>query len=271
MFLFYRRPWLCFVICLYEGFAHDANHPHRPNSPECPNFECKAGKRPVPKAESEYKVFATDYCPNDGSQYEFQDGRTKFAKSLSQCCFMKDVCVGTCGIAFETCWKRYWKCAEHQCDVAVADSPNDGNFGSEKQSCLQIAGENGAARIWADRKPTTTKSLMFYHIDHKQTCDDFRETQRQACDCVPAGEFDRALKKRTEDFFRIHSLRDLNKKGEIKSKKTWAAWKGKRPDMFMELTLRFNASLEIQSQTAGRDEKETRGDYGDANAKTAEL
>lgn len=242
--------WLlpCLAV-LYEAMAdyHFSNHPHRPTMAECGVFECKAGKRAIPKAESEYKVFALDFCYNDGSQFEHMkdSGRSKFLEPLAHCCYLKDVCVGVCGITFEHCFKAFWKCAEWECDMGASQQPEDGR-GSFKQECLHFAAENGASQIWADRKPTV--GGIFVSHSTTKACDKFMKLQKQACDCVPADDYEKALKQRAVDIFKIHEPKHLNKKGEIKNKKLWAKWKGKRAEMFLELMQGFNNSVAIQSK-----------------------
>lgn len=202
-------------------------------------FQCKAGDRPIQKQETDFKALALDYCFNDGKGW--MASTELYRASLASCCYMKDVCLGTCGITYEECFKRFYKCAEFQCDRALSSVP-DQEKSTAKHVCLDLANYNDATQIWSGRKPRlSTKNRR----DEKGTCADFRALQKEACDCVPAGEYDKALKKRAEDFLRLHDPSQLNKKGEI-SKKLWSTGKGKRAEAYFELMMRFNASVEIQ-------------------------
>lgn len=86
-------------------------------------------------------------------------------------------------------------------------------------------------------------------VEEYEKCDDFQASQRLACDCVPAGELDARLNTRLEDFFRDYDPSMLNKKGKLKDKKRWKAWKGKKPELFFDLFLRYNKSIEISSKS----------------------
>ncbi|CAK0821807.1 unnamed protein product [Prorocentrum cordatum] len=72
-------------------------------------------------------------------------------------------------------------------------------------------------------------------------CADFDLLQRQACDCVPAGEWDVRLQVRLEDFLRQYEPSMLNKRGKLKNKRVWKDYKGKRPEMFFRLFMDFSA------------------------------
>lgn len=235
------------------GLADSLVNPFRYDVPECPQFECAAGKRPVQKQESDFKAYALDHCYNDGTQYAPNDSpytpdvRLHFAKdTVAQCCFGKDLCVATCGISFEFCFKEFWKCAEMHCraDAQVTDE-------SGYNGCLRLASENSASQIWAKRKPHFLGG-PFLGGSTKKMCKEFLQVQAQACDCVPAGDLDKRLKQRAIDFFRLHAPELLNKKGEIKNSKVWSKWKGKRPEMMRHLMSDFNASVDLKSMSDTR-------------------
>jgi len=218
----------------------DPNHPHRQDNQECPPYDCKAGKRPIPKEESQYKPFVLDHCHTMGAPWMKKE-YTKFADPLGGCCFMKDVCLATCGMPYEQCHKHYWKCAESTCEAAVrGEDARSGN--QNRLYCEEFAKYNDNEQIFFDRK---AKDKSKHEDAKKSVCPNFKKLQREACDCVPAGEFDRAWKKRIENFWVLHDPSMLNKKGEIKDKKLYASWKGRRSEMFKEMMLFNNVSMEI--------------------------
>merc|ERR1712032_476978 len=79
-------------------------------------------------------------------------------------------------------------------------------------------------------------------------CDRLRQMQKNACQCVPSGELDARLQTRVEDFFQVYDKEMLTKKGRIKDKKMWKAWKGKRPMLYYHLLLKYRReSVQLRS------------------------
>lgn len=217
----------------------------RPNMPDCKVFECKAGQRPIQKQESSFKAFALDFCINDGTAYGADSPyakRAHFTQPLAQCCLEKNVCFASCGISYNTCYKRFWKCAEQQCDMSTADLPVQSESPVEKAACIAIATFNDANHVWVDRNNVSNNLWT----SEDRTCKRFLRVQKLACDCVDVADSATAWKSRVEGFLSTHVPEKLNKKGEIKDKKLWPKWKGRRPEMMLELMLGFPTSIDIQ-------------------------
>merc|ERR1712232_662735 len=73
--------------------------------------------------------------------------------------------------------------------------------------------------------------------------------QRKACSCVEGSEWETRLQERFEDFFSVYDKTLLNRKGKLKDKKLWKSWRGRRPQMFYRLIMRFrdNDTVKLRS------------------------
>merc|ERR1712232_888954 len=74
--------------------------------------------------------------------------------------------------------------------------------------------------------------------------------QRKACSCVEGSEWETRLQERFEDFFSVYDKTLLNRKGKLKDKKLWKSWRGRRPQMFYRLIMRFrdNDTVKLRSR-----------------------
>merc|ERR1712217_878412 len=136
----------------------------------------------------------------------------------------------TCGMKIQECWDNYWQCVEGSCSQASKEQ-------QEVMTCNSFGHNNDLSQRPqgdADGK----REIISYSFKSAERCQQLREMQKRACECVPSGELDARMKTRVEDFLREHEPTALNKKGEMKDKKIWKSWKGKRPQMFYQMIMR---------------------------------
>merc|ERR1712203_340357 len=100
----------------------------------------------------------------------------------------------------------------------------------EEYRCHHVGKQNDLSKMaFGNEKKLNFK---WRSPDH---CQNIRDMQKQACDCVPQGELDKKLVERVEDFFRVHDPSHLNKKGHLKNKKLIKTWKGKKPELMQHM------------------------------------
>jgi len=211
----------------------DQGHDHRQVVGKCKAFECQAFHRPVQKSSEAYQLWAYDACP----QKTFVDETGDKLAIMSDCCTVKYICLQTCGITVQHCYDQYWECVESTC---AQKSAIDGI------TCVHDGAANDLQNMRLD--VMGTRKYMTQAVN----CNAFHENQREACDCVPSAEFDRRLQDRYDAFFRDYDPDRLNKKGTVKDKRHWKAFKGKRPEMFYRLYLQYRRkAVSIRNVTDG--------------------
>lgn len=223
-------------------YDEDKDKQHRTIVGKCRAFECPAEQRPVQKSSEAYRMWAYDSC-SILSLHE----RERLT-DLSQCCTIKYVCLQTCGISIQECFDHYWKCVESSCS------------GLDAQKCLYDAQTNDLNHmklvqdgLWRGR-----------WMKEGENCAAFQENQRASCDCVPSAEVDGRLQERLEAFYRDYAPEKLNKKGNVKDKAFWKAWRGKRPEMFFRLYMSYRekaVNIQNVAHRRGAVPKESHG-YG---------
>jgi len=219
-------------------FEFDSEHPHRmPLSKKCGDFECPAFQRPVQKYEADYKIWAWTECPLEAKTAQkldqaAMDRRASMQKDLGSCCEAKYVCMHTCGMKLQDCYKVYWECVERECYVKWKD---------DNQDCLHIASWNDIRHLPAHDTGELNPMPMY----GENVCQAFNALQRQSCDCVPHADWEGLLQKRMEAFFHSYDSTQLSKKGKVKEK-TWKAWRNKRPMMMFAYSMKFKADGAVE-------------------------
>merc|ERR1712151_507484 len=99
--------------------------------------------------------------------------------------------------------------------------------------CYGYAGQNDLSHMSIEER------MIPVPMKRSDVCSQLRKIQENACQCVPTGELDARLQTRVEDFYQTYDKEKLNKKGRLKDKKLWKAYKGKRPQMYYSLLVRY--------------------------------
>mmetsp|Transcript_26030 Transcript_26030/g.57261 ORF Transcript_26030/g.57261 Transcript_26030/m.57261 type:complete len:290 (-) Transcript_26030:63-932(-) len=209
----------------------DSEYPHRmPLSKKCGDFECPAFQRPVQKYEADFKIWAWTECPvqpavNQHVGEAVAARRLQMQKNLTACCQVKYVCMHTCGMKLQDCYRTFWECAERTCYRDYKD---------ENQECLSTASWNDIRHL----PDVENGELPVMGMYGENVCQAFNQLQRTSCDCVPHAEWEGLLQKRMEAFFTTYDPSQLTKKGKVKEK-VWKNWRNKRPMMMFAFTMKF--------------------------------
>jgi hypothetical protein len=237
-------------------WEHDSGHGHRQELRKCGNkkdskdFECPAGHRPVQQPENAYKVWTWEAC----APKELMDSGYKHAgrniPTPSKCCELKYLCANTCGMKLQQCFNIYWECVETECDrLARANKEEEREI---LDACVW-----GGARHDLSQLPEDEGAFQGSEVPRgasENHCTLFERMQQQACKCVPTSEWEVKLQERLEDFFRTYEPSMLNRKGKLKDKKLWKAYKGKKPELFFNLHKSYlqKGAVEVRNFTDKR-------------------
>lgn len=190
---------------------------------ECPQFSCPTGLRRVQRKD--FRVYGYNWCVDTGNHTEVNvlprhrdwdpDDIAKARVDLIPCCFQRDICLRICGIDLWKCHREYHACVDKLCNI------NDEN----DTPCQSVAhGSSFASEITFPLKAGDLR------------CWNYTNAQKEACECVEESREGAAVKEATIDFYKQWNPKKLTKNGkELKEKKLLKEWKGKRPEMFLNL------------------------------------
>lgn len=239
---------------------------YEPPAPICPPFACTKGEKAVGKPGASLWSYG---CKESGMNFlnagSFDvnnplGGASQY--NVNKCCVDRDICKQTCGMTSKTCHEKYQACTAKICkgDQNCKLQASMADIMSEPYDESPLPKDDGKEVDWAKRE-----------TDRK--CRGYNRGQAEACQCVPAGEYQAAAEAKLKGFYKRYNPEKLGKDGEIKNvAEVWSKWKGKEPDMFLALATKYKEqTVQIREKPKRDYSKDWTAPAADQKAEPAEA